>query len=115
MEELQFRSILSSLSNRDLIASGYEKITVTGLTAQTLDLTTSGKGLGATYAEIRVESATTTGVIMRYLITDTDPTTTDGMALSYLDLYDIKNKVNLQQFKIIAVSGSHTIHVQYYQ
>jgi hypothetical protein len=95
----------------NLLAFDYQKLTVTGASAQSLTVPT-----GATYAEIRVESATTTGVVMRYLmIPNVSPTTTDGMALSYLDLFDINTGDNLGNFKVIAVSGSHTIHVQYYK
>ena len=97
---------------KELIAVGYQKLTVTGVTAQSLTVPTS-----AVYAEIRVESATTTGVIMRYLMlgATTPPTTTDGMALSYLDLFDITNGDNVRNFRVIAVSGSHTLHIQYYK
>lgn len=94
----------------NLVAFGYQKLTVTGGTAQSLTVPT-----GAIYAEVRVESATTSGIIMRYLMTGTAPTTTDGMALSYLDLFDITNGDNVANFKVIAVSGSHQLHVQYYK
>jgi len=97
---------------KELIAVGYQKLTVTGVSAQSLTVPTS-----AVYAEIRVESATTTGIIMRYLMlgATTPPTTTDGMALSYLDLFDITNGDNVRNFRVIAVSGSHTLHIQYYK
>jgi hypothetical protein len=97
---------------KELIAVGYQKLTVTGVTAQSLTVPTS-----AVYAEIRVESATTTGVIMRYLMlgNTTPPTTTDGMALSYLDLFDITNGDNVRNFRVIAVSSTHTLHIQYYK
>jgi hypothetical protein len=53
---------------------------------------------------------------MRYLmIAGAAPTTTDGMALSHLDLFDITNGDNVANFKVIAVSGSHTLHIQYYK
>jgi hypothetical protein len=95
----------------NLVAFGYQKLTVTGGTAQSLTVPT-----GAIYAELRVESATTSGIIMRYLmIAGTAPTTTDGMALSHLDLFDITNGDNVANFKVIAVSGSHQLHIQYYK
>lgn len=98
--------------NPNLVAFGYQKLTVTGGTAQSLTVPT-----GALYAEIRVESATTTGILMRYLLlgATTLPTTTDGLALSYLDLFDINNGDNVANFRVIAVSGSHTLHIQYYK
>lgn len=94
----------------NLVAFGYQKLTVTGAVAQSLTVPT-----GALYAEIRVESATTTGILMRYLMTGAAPTTTDGMGLSYLDFFDITNGDNVANFKVIAVSGSHTLHIQYYK
>ncbi len=118
METRDVNKLLTAIRySKDLIASGYEKITVTGGTAQALDVVTSGKGLGALYAEIRVESATTTGIIMRYLNLGDIllPTTTDGLALSYLDFFDISSGDNVAKFRVIAVSGSHTLHVQYYK
>lgn len=94
-----------------LVAFGYQKLTVTGGTAQSLTVPT-----GATYAEISVESAATSGIIMRYLmIAGAAPTTTDGMPLTYLTLFDITNGDNVANFKVIAVSGSHTLHIQYYK
>lgn len=92
---------------------GYEVLTVTGANAQSLVSIPAD----ATYMEVRVESATTTGVIMRYkLLGNTDlPTTAQGMALTYLDLFDVNGRPNLINFRIIATSGSHTIHVQYYK
>lgn len=104
-------------AQHNLIACGYEKVTVTGGTAQSLDVTTVGKGFGATYAEIRVESATTSGAIMRYLLLGDTllPTTTDGMAMDYFLFLDINNGDNLANFRVIAVSGSHTLHVQYFK
>ena len=106
-------SIVRALKEKtNLIAVGYQKLSVTGGTAQSLTVPAS-----ATYAEIRVESATTTGVIMRYLMlgATTPPTTTDGMALSYLDLFDITNGDNVRNFRVIAVSSTHTLHIQYYK
>ena len=100
------------LFNKSLKACGYEKLSVTGAVAQSLTVPTE-----ASYAEIRVESTTTTGIIMRYLMlgNTTLPTTTDGMALTYLDLFDIINGDNIANFRVIAVSGTHTLHVQYYK
>ena len=104
-------AILRALkTDKRLIAFSYQKLTVTGGTAQALTVP-----IGAVYAEVRVESATTTGIIMRYLLTGAAPTTTDGMALVYLDLFDINDGENVANFKVIAVSGSHTLHIQYYK
>ena len=104
---------LIKITNREKIALGYEKLTVTGGTAQSL----ASIPTNANYMEIRVESATTSGVIIRYnlLGTVSPPTTTDGMALTYLDLFDVVGRQNIINFRVIAVSGSHTIHVQYFK
>lgn len=97
---------------KDLIALGYQQLTVTGASAQSLTVPT-----GATYCEIRVESATTTGIIMYYLLlgTTTLPTTSTGMPLAYLDLFDITGGDNIVNFRVIAVSGSHKLNIQYYK
>ena len=104
---------LIRITRKERECIGYETLTVTGVNAQQL----ASIPADATYMEIRVESATTTGVIMRYkLLGNTNlPTTTQGMALTYLDLFDVNGRPNLENFRIIAVSGSHTIHVQYYK
>lgn len=104
--------IIAAVHGNPLTAIGYQKLTVTGGTAQSLTIPT-----GTTYCEIRVESATTSGVVMRYTLlgATTPPTTTDGMALSHLDFFDITGGTNVQNFRVIAVSGSHEIHVQYYK
>lgn len=98
--------------SKDLIACGYQKLTVTGASAQALTVPT-----GATYCEIRVESATTTGIIMYYLLlgTTTAPTTSSGIPLTYLDIFDITGGDNVVNFRVIAVSGSHTLHIQYFK
>jgi len=114
MTPQQEKEIIANIQsiNTKLFAFGYQKLTVTGGTAQSLTVPT-----GSLYAKIRVESATTTGIIMRYLMlgTSTPPTTTDGMALVYLDLLDITNGDDVANFRVIAVSGSHTLHIQYYK
>jgi len=113
MTHTETKQIIGLLTARKgLVACGYQKLTVTGANAQSLTVPT-----GTLYAEIRVESATTTGIIMRYLLlgATTPPTTTDGMALTYMDLFDVNTGDNVANFRVIAVSGSHTLHIQYYK
>jgi hypothetical protein len=108
-----FLSELLKLNKRDKIAIGYEKLSVTGVSAQSL----ASIPADANYMEIRVESATTTGVIMRYNLLGNSnlPTTTDGMGLTYLDLFDVSGRNNIINFRVIAVSSTHTIHIQYFK
>jgi hypothetical protein len=100
------------LAGKDLIALGYQKLTVDG-TAKSLTIPT-----GATYAELRLESDITTQVAARYLMLGiaTLPTTLIGMALNNLDFFDINNGTNLVNFRIIqATAGTHVLHIQYYK
>lgn len=109
----QFNGLLKAINNpNNLIANGYQQLTVTGASAQSLTVPAN-----TSYCEIRVVSATTTGIIMYYTLlgTTTPPTTTAGMPLTYLDLFDIRGGDNVTNFRVIAVSGSHTINVQYYK
>jgi hypothetical protein len=100
------------LTKQPMTACGYQQLTVTGASAQALTVPS-----GTTYCEIRVESATTSGVIMRYTLlgATTEPTTAAGMPLVYLDLFDINGGDNVVNFRVIAVSGSHTLNIQYYK
>lgn len=100
------------LSEKDSVAIGYQKLSITG-TAQALTIPDE-----ATYAELRLESDVTASVPVRYLMlgNDTLPTATDGLALNNLDFFDINNGTNLVNFRIIqATSGTHTLHIQYYK
>lgn len=111
-----FTSILKELikiTKKERVAIGYEKLVVTGGTAQGLVSIPND----VNYMKIRVESATTTGIIVRYNLLGTSkaPTVTDGMALSYLDLFDVVGKPNIINFRVIAVSATHTLHVQYFK
>lgn len=100
------------LAGKDLIALGYQKLTVDG-TAKSLTIPA-----GAIYAELRLESDVVTQVAARYLMlgTTTLPTSTDGLALNNLDFFDINNGTNLVNFRIIQTTpGTHTLHIQYYK
>lgn len=103
---------LIRITKKDLTAVGYQQLTVTGGSPQSLTVPTD-----ASYCEIRVVSATTSGVIMYYNLLNgvTAPTTSSGMPLTYLDLFDIKGNVNLNAFRVIAVSGTHTLNIQYFK
>src|SRR5690606_29093109 len=86
------RSVLALLS-KVYQPIGYQQLTVTGANAQSLTVPE-----GARYMEIRVESATTTGIIMWYLLlgNTTLPTTASGMPLVYLDLFDVTGEENIK-------------------
>lgn len=96
----------------NVAACGYQQLTVTGGTAQSLTVPS-----GARYAEVSVESATLTGFIMRYLCLGdtTPPTTTAGMPLAYGTVFDLGTSDAVNRFRVIAVSGSHTLNIQYYK
>ncbi len=109
----QSKSYLDQLLKQNLNnfkAFAYEKVSVTGaVTTLTVPAT-------AKYAEIRLESTITTSIAIRYLITGGIPTSTDGMALNNLDLFDLTDYQNLINFKAIQTgAGTHTLHVQYYK
>lgn len=100
------------LAGKDLIACGYEKLSLSA-GAEALTIPT-----GATYAELRLESDVTTQVAARYLMLGAAdlPTTSRGLALNNLDFFDINNGTNLVNFRIIqATAGTHVLHIQYYK
>lgn len=115
MEEKKLQRILRGLNHGPLVACGYQQLTVTGISAQSLTIP-----VGATYCDIRVESATTTGIIMYYTLcaslpTPIPPTTTTGMPLVYLDQFDLINSDSLINFRVIAVSSTHKLNIQYFK
>lgn len=104
-----FLEALVRQSNKYYDAIGYEKITVDG-SIKSLTPTT-----GAKYAEIRVESSIATPAA-RYRIDGVAPSTTDGMALVNLDVFDVTGPENLRRFKVTQTgAGTHVIHITYYK
>jgi len=104
-----YLSELVRLNKYNLIAFGYEKVSVTG-TAIGLTVPT-----GAKYADITLESTITASVPVRYLISSV-PTATDGKAIIHLTTFDIAGKPNLDKIKFIqTTAGTHTLHVEYYR
>ena len=99
---------LLKLTRYNLVACGYEKLTVAGA-AVSLTVPTEAK-----YALIVLQSSIATPAI-RYLEYST-PTATDGIPRSDLDAFDIHGYQNLINFKAIQVgAGTHTLHIQYYK
>lgn len=99
---------LIQLTRYNLVACGYEKLTVAGAA---VSLTVPAE---AKYALIVVQSSIVTPAI-RYLEYGT-PTATDGIPRSDLDAFDIQGYQNLINFKAIQVgAGTHTLHIQYYK
>jgi len=91
-------------------AFSYQKLTIDG-TAKALTVPD-----GTKYAELRLESTVVASVPVRYLITGGTPTSTDGMALNNLELFDITDYQNIINFKAIQTgAGTHTLHIQYYR
>ncbi len=96
----------------NVAACGYQKLTVTGASAQALTVPD-----GTRYAFLAVESVTTTGTIMRYLNlgATTLPTTTDGLPLEHGTKFDLSTSDDINNFRVIATSLTHTLHVEYYK
>lgn len=102
---------LIKLSKYNLQAIGYQKLTVNG-TAAALTVPAIAK-----YAIMKLESADS-GLAARYLeLGDiTLPTTTEGIALTSLDVFDVTGFVNLINFRIIRIqSGTSNLFIQYYK
>lgn len=110
-----YLSELIRLNKKDLIAIGYQKLTVDG-TAGGVSLTVP---TNASYALIVLESSVTGQVAIRYLEcgnTVYAVTATDGIGRSHLDAFDIDGKENMTNFRAIqTTAGTHTLHVQYYK
>lgn len=106
-----YLSELIRLNKKDLIAIGYEKLSVTGTAAGLASVPTDAK-----YALVVVESTIASGMAIRYLEYGAAPTTSDGIGRSNLDAFDIHGKPNMINFKAIQTgAGTHTLHIQYYK
>ncbi len=104
-----YLSELVRLNKYNLLACGYQKLTVNG-TAVALTVPA-----GAKYADITLESTVTASVPVRYLISQA-PTATDGKALNHLTVFDVTGRPNLEQIKFIQTgAGTHTLHIEYYK
>jgi hypothetical protein len=106
-----YLSELVSLSKRNLVAIGYEKITIT-TPASSFTVPADAK-----YALCVLES-TATGIAVRYLELGglTLPTTTTGLPRSNGDSFDIQGAQNLTNFRAIqAQAGTHVLNVVYYK
>lgn len=104
---------LARLAKNSFKAHGYQALTVSGASAQSLTVPD-----GTKYMECRLESSITASVPVRYLLlgTKTLPTTTTGMAINNLDVFDVTDYQNINNFRIIeATAGTHVLHVQYYK
>lgn len=107
-----YLSELVRLNKYNLIACGYQKLTVNGTAAS---LTVPA---GAKYAEMTFESSVTSGVIARHLELGAAslPTSADGLGITHLLTFDITGYPNLINFRVIQTgAGTHTLHIQYYK
>ena len=105
---------LLRINRNNLIACGYEKLSVSSAGAKKL----MNIPVDAKYAEIRVESSITGVPALRYLaLGDIQlPTSTDGLPLSNLDFFDVTGTPNLINLRVIYISGgTNVLHVQYYK
>lgn len=108
----QYVNELVSLTKKNLVACGYENLTVAGTAVALASIPAE-----AAYALIVVESSITTPAI-RYLElgTKTIPTSVIGLPRSNGDAFDITGYANLNNFRAIQVAGgTHNLCVQYYK
>ena len=108
-QEKTYLAELVRINKYNLIALGYQKLSVTGTA---VGLTPPPE---ASYADITLESTVIASVPIRYLISQV-PTSTDGKALNHLTVFDITGRPNLENIKFIqTTAGTHTLHVEYYK
>jgi hypothetical protein len=106
-----YTSELVKLAKYNLIACGYEKLTVS--TVKSLTVPTNAK-----YAMIYIESDVTDSIVVRYLElgTVTLPTATDGFPRSHGELFDVQGYQNLINLRLIQTqAGTHLAHICYYK
>jgi hypothetical protein len=106
-----YLSELVSLSKRNLVAIGYQQITITG------SVSSFTVPADAKYALCVLESSAT-GVAVRYLELGglTLPTTTIGLPRSNGDSFDVQGAQNLTNFRVTqAQAGTHSLNVVYYK
>lgn len=110
----QYTSELVMLAKYNLIACGFEKLTV--------DSTSGGVPLAsvpanARYALVVVESdATGTAIRYKQLGKVYPPTSSEGIPRSNLDVFDLQGYQNILNFRAIqAVAGTHTLQIEYYK
>lgn len=90
---------------------GYEKLSLSSSAQNLTSVPTN-----ATYAVCRLESSVTTGVVARFRRDGAAATSTDGVALQHLELFDISEKQNISNLSIIqTTAGTHVLHVEYFQ
>lgn len=110
--ETELASIKRALLPKEYVANGYEA----------LDFSTAGAKAftvpaGTSYAEVKIESSVTSGIIGRRLNmgTTTLPTSSVGISVVHMDYFDIIGYDAIQRFRIILTqAGTHIAHVQYY-
>ena len=102
---------LVRLNNYDLVAIGYQQLTVSG-TAVSLTIPTNTR-----YARIQVESSIATPAIRFLQLGDINlPTASTGVIRSNLDVFDIAGNQNLINFRAIQVgAGTHKLNIEYFK
>lgn len=107
-----FLAELIKINKNNLVACGFEKLTVAGTVVKFLNIPTN-----ATYALIEVESSIATAAIRYLELGDkTPPSTTDGIARSNTAAFDVSGYQNIVNFRAIQVgAGTHTLQIQYYK
>jgi hypothetical protein len=107
-----YLSELVRLNKYNLIACGYEQLTVAGTAVGLSSIPPDAK-----YALVEVESSITTPAI-RYLELGNTilPTSSTGIRRSDTEAFDITGRPNLINFRAIQISaGTHKLNIQYYK
>ncbi len=110
----QYLSELLQITKANLVACGFQKLTVDG-TVGGVSLTVPSN---ARYALCVVESTITSGPAIRYLELGgvTPPTASNGIPRANYELFDLQGYQNMVNFRAIQfAAGTHSIQVQYYK
>ena len=107
-----YLSELVRLNKYNLIACGYEQLTVAGTAVGFASIPSDAK-----YALIEVESSITTPTIRYLELGDTTkPTASTGIRRSDSSAFDVTGMPNLINFRAIQVgAGTHKLNIQYYK
>ena len=112
----QIQTLIRTNQPPNIVACGYQKLSVTDAAIVMLTVPT-----GTKYCEITVSSSTTTGFVARYLNYKnaepaTLPTTAEGLPVVHGQIFDISNSDSIANFRIIGITGlSSTLFIQYYK
>jgi hypothetical protein len=112
---LDYPNLLSNLVEGKEPLS-YQLLTITGAVALVLPTIPANCTNAVTYLEADALEKDENRVV-RFREDNTAPTTTLGTPLGDNDIYEIKGKKALAQFKILGITAGHTsyLHIHYYK